>query len=84
MKNVKIQIEEFLKERGMMFCKHKWSTISEAVTESKYEHSLKVMGRSSAVGKVTLPWQLCDAERKHILTVTCDKCGKIKQFVNEI
>lgn len=66
-----------------MFCKHKWSLLSETVTKSKFESSISAF-RSVENGKVKLPWQLCDASRKHIQTFSCDKCGNLKRFVEDI
>ena len=65
-----------------MFCRHQWKLLSEMVTKSKYEHSMEVA--SQRVISITLPAQLCDADRKHIQVFTCDKCGKLKRFVENI
>lgn len=64
-----------------MFCKHEWKVISEVTTTSKYEQ-LNRGGLSNlkANGALILELMACN----HILTVTCEKCGEIKQFVNEI
>lgn len=63
-----------------MFCKHKWKLLSETVTESIFEHAMK-----QGVGRnIKLPWQLCDAARKHIQVFTCEKCGTLKRFVENI
>lgn len=66
-----------------MFCKHEWKILSEVVTKSKYEVAI---GASSDSGtrSIKLPWQLCCAERKHIQTFACDKCGKLKRFVEAL
>lgn len=66
-----------------MFCRHDWKLINEAVTKSKYEHALEAVADRS-VTNLKLPWQLCDAKRKHIQVFTCQKCGKLKRFVEEI
>ena len=66
-----------------MFCNHEWKVLSETVTKSKYETALEAASIASA-GVTKLPWQLCDAERKHIQTFTCEKCGKLKRFVEDI
>ena len=63
-----------------MFCKHEWQLLSETTTESKLEHSMKQLNQLIK----SLPWQLCDAERKHIQTFSCKKCGLLKRFVEEI
>lgn len=64
-----------------MFCKHEWEVLSEVTTESKYEQ-LNRGGLYNLKANGALILEL--AARKHILTVTCEKCGEIKQFVNEI
>lgn len=67
-----------------MFCKHQWEVISETTTESKYESSIKAARSGGASRSVTMPWQMCDAERKHILVIACKKCGNLKRFVETI
>ncbi len=62
-----------------MFCKHDWSVLSETVTKSKFEVATERMTHAK-----NLPWQLCDADRKHIQVFTCSKCGKLKRFVENI
>ncbi len=66
-----------------MLCKHEWKLLSETVTKSKYESTIEAMGGLVA-GKTNLPWQLCDADRKHIQVFSCEKCGKFKRFVENI
>ena len=66
-----------------MFCKHEWQLLSETVTKSKFEISMNA-AFTSDVRPTSLPGQLCDASRKHIQTFSCDKCGKLKRFVEEI
>lgn len=60
-----------------MFCKHKWSVLSDITTESKLEHavSLKVDFKGADYSEL---------ERKHIQVVTCSECGKLMRFVEEI
>ena len=60
-----------------MFCKHEWKVLSVVTTTSKYSE----LGDVTRLKKVDLE---ALTTRKHILTVTCEKCGEIKQFVNEI
>jgi hypothetical protein len=67
-----------------MFCKHEWESLSETVTKSKYESSIKAVKSLGLEGKTKLPWQLCDADRKHIQVFTCKKCGKLKRFVEQL
>jgi len=60
-------------------CKHDWKVLSETVTKSRFEvltqigdfEGLKTRGGSMF-------------KRKHIQIITCDKCGKLKRFVDEI
>lgn len=65
-----------------MLCKHKWELLSETVTESVFEHSMKIAKVSTT--QINLPGQLCDGERKHIQVFVCGKCGKLKRFVETI
>ena len=67
-----------------MFCKHEWKILSETVTKSRYEDSLQVSKDVGVIGKFNIPHQLCCADRKHIQVFTCDKCGKLKRFVENI
>ena len=64
-----------------MFCKHEWVLLTETVTESKFEVTMKQMKDGS---QFKLPGQLCDADRKHIQVFTCNKCGEFKRFVEDI
>jgi hypothetical protein len=57
--------------------------MSETVTKSKFEYALHVV-EDRNIKKLKLPPQLSDAGRKHIQVFTCQKCGKIKRFVDEI
>lgn len=66
-----------------MFHRHDWVVVNEYTSESMFSAALKAASSDQAVRNIKLPHQLCDGERKHILTVKC-KCGKIKQFVNTI
>ena len=71
-----------------LFCKHNWIKASETITESKFEHATKNANslyeyNTDLKRKVKIPWQMCDANRKHIIIFKCDKCGKIKRFVTE-
>jgi len=65
----------------MIFCKHEWKMLSETVTESPYEHSIKIL---RAHGGTSIKNFDASTERKHIQTFTCDKCGNLKRFVEEI
>ncbi len=58
-----------------MFCKHEWKILSEVVTKSEMELALELgVTRIKNMG----------SDRKHIQIVCCDKCGKLKRFVEEI
>jgi len=60
-----------------MFCKHEWKVLSTEVTESQIEMLNRVIpGTSKAYTSMF--------ERKHIQIVSCDKCGKLKRFVEKI
>lgn len=69
-----------------MFCKHDWKLLSKEITESKFEHAMKQVRKNGNghVGNVTVPPQMCCAERKLIQVFACKKCGKIKKFVDTI
>ena len=73
-----------------MFCKHEWKVLSEKTTKSKLDQ-LNAGGLSNLKANGALILELTSGallleltSRKHILTITCEKCGDIKQFVNEI
>jgi len=66
-------------------CKHDWKLLSETITESKFEHTIRIIKSiNNGEREMQLPWQLVDADRKHIQTFTCSKCGKLKRFVEDI
>lgn len=64
-----------------MMCKHKWKFLSETTTESQLEHAARVMPPHTVKG---YPSQVCDADRKHIQVFTCELCGRLKRFVEDI
>lgn len=65
-----------------MFCKHKWEVLSEHTTESKAEQMLRLFGKCPYPPNT---WALEDMTKKvRILLVTCEKCGKIRQFKTTI
>lgn len=68
----------------MLFCKHNWKIISEHTTESPFEHALRVARGAGVVGRSSIPYQMCDTSRKFIQVVQCEKCGKLKRFVENI
>ena len=63
-----------------MFCKHEWSILSETLTKSTFEMALSALD-NRITGKINIPHQLCDDNRKLIQIVVCNKCGKLKRFV---
>jgi hypothetical protein len=67
-----------------MFCKHQWKVLSESVTASKFEHAINLVKDNGSPGKFTIPSQMSCAERKHIAVFVCEKCGKLKRFVEDI
>lgn len=60
-----------------MFCNHEWRILSETTTESAYEHAKNI-------GLIVTRGSTLGLERKYIQIVVCDKCGKLKQFVEDI
>ena len=64
-------------------CKHKWDKISDTVTESSFEMALRV-GKEFCRGDLTIPHQLVQDVRKHIVILTCSGCGKVKEIVNKL
>lgn len=68
-----------------MFCNHEWKVLSSTVTESKFEIAMKTIRESSPNNtNTTIPHQMCCADRVFVEIVTCDKCGKLKRFVENI
>lgn len=64
-----------------MFCKHEWSLLSETTTESKFEVAMKAAEGHS---DMKIPWQMCEAARKHIQVFKCSSCGKFVRYVEDI
>jgi predicted nucleic acid-binding OB-fold protein len=65
-----------------MFCKHKWKILSENTTQSRFEQYADLTDR---VPNPRNLWQLEEGTRKKLIQlVTCDTCGKIKKFVENI
>lgn len=67
-----------------MYCKHKWEILFQTTTESGYQHTIRVMQEAGISGSQTIPWQMCGTERKSIQILTCQLCGKVKKFVENI
>ena len=64
-----------------VFCKHEWKLVSETTTKSKFEHAASNLDFSAGV---EIKGGMCCTDRKFIQIVSCDKCGKLKRFVEEI
>lgn len=62
------------------FCKHKWKVLVEKTTESTFEHALRVTEDHNG----SIPHQLCHDNRKHIVIVTCETCGKLDKTVTKL
>lgn len=60
-------------------CLHNWEVITDKVTESTFEMSLRC---TEGVGKI--PHQLCQDDRKHILILKCTKCGKLDKTITTL
>lgn len=60
-----------------IFCKHKWQLISETVTKSRIE----VLMNSNIT---SIKGLIDPVNRKFIQIVACEKCGKLKRFVESI
>ena len=60
-----------------MFCRHKWKMVSETVTKSQWEVFIDTV---QGVIEGVRP----DLSRKHIQIVSCEKCGKLHRFVENI
>lgn len=66
---------------GLNNCKHEWKVLFEFTTTSKFEHAMnQLRGR----GEVKIPRQMSSADRKHILVISCNKCGKVIRYVEDI
>jgi heterodisulfide reductase subunit A-like polyferredoxin len=63
-----------------MFCKHEWKKLSETVTKSDFETVIESLGDRSG----NLKTQADSSNRKHIAIFACDKCGKLKRFVEQL
>ena len=65
-----------------LFCNHIWVVLKETVTESKLEHSLKIL--KEITKNANIPGHMMDAERKHITIMACSLCGKLKRYIEII
>lgn len=59
------------------FCKHDWKMLSETTTKSQLEHMREVGFSPETIDRFVL-------DRKHIQVITCNECGKLKRFVENI
>ncbi len=65
----------FNRNQAMLFCRHEWKILTQLTTESKLEHAMRQIPNAT---KLNLPHQVCHADRKHIMVLACEKCGKLK------
>lgn len=63
-----------------MTCQHEWDKVSDLVTESTFEMTLRTTKDSSG----NIPHQLCQDNRKHIVILKCGVCGKVKKLVTNL
>jgi len=72
--------EKIVNQKGnVMFCKHEWKLLSEVTTKSKLQH---MRDDCSFVANEFRGTEM--VSRKHIQVFTCNKCGKLKRFVEDI
>jgi hypothetical protein len=57
-----------------MFCKHKWSKITETTTKSKMELLSDVLEYAEGIPSSFV-------ERKYICILQCEKCGKLDKTI---
>jgi hypothetical protein len=67
-----------------LLCNHDWVVLTETVTKAPFEVAMETCKTNGTVGKTTIPHQMCTTERKYIVICTCNKCGKIKKFVENL
>ena len=66
----------------MIFCKHKWVILSEITTKAPIQVACEALERLMPEdGRFEIPEQMSQTERKLIQLVSCEKCRKIKKFV---
>ena len=65
-----------------MFCKHKWKVLSETITKCRLE-TYKKLTNNDLVPKDSETLNHLTS-KKFIQTITCEKCGKLKQFITNI
>lgn len=62
-------------------CKHKWDLLQDFTSKSKFELMLDEVGKCPYPSNTL---QMGHTTRKHITTLVCKDCGKIKRYVEEI
>lgn len=65
----------------MIFCKHNWQLISETKTESMLEQMDRIFPEKTQTLASVKEFLL---QKKLIQIVECNRCGKIKKFVEDI
>lgn len=70
-----------MKRKASGSAKHNWTLLSAEVTKSKIEVAMEAL---ESAKPHNLPTQLCCADRKHIQVFSCNKCGKLKRFVEDV
>ena len=65
-----------------LFCKHKYKVVQETTTESKAEQRIRLVG-SIPAERNTLDFEMF-FKKKHITTLVCEECGKVKRYVENI
>ena len=45
---------------------------------------MKTLTEAGAARGLKLPWQMCDGHRTHVVILTCEKCGAVKEIKNKI
>ena len=65
-----------------MFCKHKWKLLSKEITKSKFDELKK---SCISVNFNAIQYKFYGMLDKYLIQVfSCDKCGKIKKFIDKI
>jgi len=59
-----------------MFCKHKWSVLSETYTKSAFDQITRLKSMKLENNEIFA--------RKFIQIIQCNKCGAIKRFVEQL
>ena len=59
-----------------MFCKHEWKVMVEKLTESKAELSVRLKMEGKLGAGIF--------NRKSIIIMACQKCGKVDKTVTEV